>query len=301
MGNQNKTVFCRVEKNKNYSVINNEFLKRDDLSWKAKGILAYVLSLPNDWIINIDEVMNHATEGKAAFRSGWNELVEAGYIERNPIREKQRIKYWETIVKEKPGITAIPLLTDFQEVENKEVEKLANSSIDISVTTHDNIDMRSSQKGLEGHDNNGSCPPDKSVRDNITRINNTSINTNEQNALNDNFNKLWKLYPNKKGKSAAFKAYKKAIKDGSENKDIQDGIVAYSKYVQNNNTPKEYIKHGSTYFNNRTWEDDYTASIPSTNQPNSFEPQIYEHQVTDEDIAAYEKLKKEGFLNGKHR
>ena len=36
------------EKDSNYSVINNTGLKDERLSWKAKGILAYALTLPDD-------------------------------------------------------------------------------------------------------------------------------------------------------------------------------------------------------------------------------------------------------------
>ncbi len=62
---------------------------------------------------------------------------------------------------------------------------------------------------------------------------NRSINKSIEytNALKSDFEKLWKLYPNKKGKDLAFKAYQKAIKDGATNKDIQDGIVGLKKEI----------------------------------------------------------------------
>lgn len=62
---------------------------------------------------------------------------------------------------------------------------------------------------------------------------NKSINRSIEytNALESDFEKLWKLYPNKKGKDLAFKAYQKAIKDGATNKDIQDGIVGLKKEI----------------------------------------------------------------------
>lgn len=90
----------RVEKNKNYTVINNEILKRPDLSWKAKGIMAYILSLPDDWVIHLNEIMEHSTDGEASFRSGWRELTDLGYVERKPIREDGLIKKWETTIYE---------------------------------------------------------------------------------------------------------------------------------------------------------------------------------------------------------
>lgn len=96
----NKTEFVRVEKTENYTVIHNQFLRRKDLSWKAKGILSYILSLPDDWNINLEEVMQHATEGKSAFRSGWKELRDAGYVKRQPVKDKdtKKILHWETVV-----------------------------------------------------------------------------------------------------------------------------------------------------------------------------------------------------------
>lgn len=78
--------------------------------------------------------------------------------------------------------------------------------------------------------------------------------------LESDFEKLWKLYPNKKGKQVALKAYKRAIKDGVSNKQIQDGIVAYKKYLTANGTEQQYMMHGGTFFNQRSWDDDWSIS-----------------------------------------
>ena len=121
---KNKTTFFRVEKNRNYSGISNEFLRRKDLSAKAKGILAYILHLPDDWNINRNEVMTHFTDGETSFRSGWKELAEKGYVERRPVREGQRIVKWETIVRESVDISTSSLHCGFKDVENLEVQNL---------------------------------------------------------------------------------------------------------------------------------------------------------------------------------
>lgn len=78
--------------------------------------------------------------------------------------------------------------------------------------------------------------------------------------LESDFEKLWKLYPNKKGKQVALKAYKRAIKDGVSNKQIQTGIVAYKKYLTANGTDQQYMMHGGTFFNQRSWDDDWSIS-----------------------------------------
>lgn len=92
-------------------------------------------------------------------------------------------------------------------------------------------------------------------------------NTNDQNSKNssqsgikqleEDFNKLWKLYPRKEGKKKAFEAYKRAIKNGTTNKEIQTGIVNYLAQIRVQKTNKQYIKQGSTWFNGECWDDEY--------------------------------------------
>ena len=101
---KNTTKYYRVVKNENYSVISNGFIRRKDLSWKAKGILTYILTLPDDWKINLNEITTHATDGEKSFRSGWKELETTGYIKRYPVRNGQRISHWETIIRESVDI-----------------------------------------------------------------------------------------------------------------------------------------------------------------------------------------------------
>ncbi|MEJ9255726.1 DnaD domain protein [Bacillus wiedmannii] len=105
----------RVKKDNNYSVINNTGLKDKRLSWKAKGILAYILTLPDDWVFYREELSQHAKDGINSLRAGMQELKEYGYIKRFPIKDaKNKIVRWETIIYEIP-------LDDFPPVENPPV------------------------------------------------------------------------------------------------------------------------------------------------------------------------------------
>lgn len=74
------------------------------------------------------------------------------------------------------------------------------------------------------------------------------------------FEKLWKIYPRKQGKESAFNSYKKLIKNGEANFEIiEKGIVNYKKYIESNKIQTKYIKHGSTWFNQKAWEDEYAV------------------------------------------
>ena len=105
---------------------------------------------------------------------------------------------------------------------------------------------------------------DKNVKENNISNNNTSNN----NIYKQKFEELWKMYPNKKGKENAYKSFIKAIKDGTDIEIIKQGIEKYNEYIKNKKIEDQYIKHGSTWFNQKCWEDDYT--IINNNVPKWF-------------------------------
>lgn len=88
-------------------------------------------------------------------------------------------------------------------------------------------------------------------------IEENSIDNNVQKS-EDDFERLWKLYPNKKGKINAYKSYLKALKDKVTNEQIEDGINRYISYIKFEDVQPKYVKNGSTWFNQRCWDDDYT-------------------------------------------
>ncbi|MDH2862623.1 helix-turn-helix domain-containing protein, partial [Bacillus cytotoxicus] len=104
----------RVVKDSNYTTINNTGLKDERLSWKAKGILAYILSLPDDWVFYREELATHAKDGLDSLRAGMNELKEHGYLHRFPVKDdKNKIVKWETVIYEIPKkepVAEIPLV-----------------------------------------------------------------------------------------------------------------------------------------------------------------------------------------------
>ncbi|WP_429971302.1 hypothetical protein ACQW5G_01275 [Fructilactobacillus sp. Tb1] len=81
--------------------------------------------------------------------------------------------------------------------------------------------------------------------------------------IENDFEKLWKLYPKKKDKQAALKSYKKAVNSGTTPKEVQDGILKYRAEIKAHNVDAQYIKYGSTFFNQHSWEDDFDTEPPS--------------------------------------
>ena len=46
----------KIEKNDNYTVMSNYHLRDKNLSYKAKGLLSFMLSLPEDWDYSVKKV-----------------------------------------------------------------------------------------------------------------------------------------------------------------------------------------------------------------------------------------------------
>ena len=87
----------------NYVILDKTFIKDSRLSWKAKGVLGYLLSCPDGWDVNVNDLTHQSTDGKCAIYSALKELTEYGYYKKMAIRdEKSRIIRWESTVSELP-------------------------------------------------------------------------------------------------------------------------------------------------------------------------------------------------------
>jgi hypothetical protein len=104
MTDRPQTIFRVIKNPENpFVMMDKRALALPSLSYKAKGILAYLLSRPDNWIINIADVVNHSPDGDYAVRSGVKELIKAGYVQRKVERnEKQQIIRWVMEVYEQP-------------------------------------------------------------------------------------------------------------------------------------------------------------------------------------------------------
>ena len=99
----------RVQHNKEnpYFMLNRAGVNDERLSFKAVGILTYLLSKPDNWVILEADIVKRHTDGDSAIRTGLKELRDFGYLEKVPVRDEitKRIARWETHVYETPQQT----------------------------------------------------------------------------------------------------------------------------------------------------------------------------------------------------
>ncbi len=78
----------KVEKKDKFTQIDNNLIRNQNLSLKAKGLLIYMLSLPDDWDYSISGLSATCKEGKSSIRSAIDELITQRYITRSLARGK---------------------------------------------------------------------------------------------------------------------------------------------------------------------------------------------------------------------
>ena len=95
---------------------------------------------------------------------------------------------------------------------------------------------------------------DKEKDSEIEVINDKSLKPKQ---LELEFETLWKLYPRKNSKKDALRHYMVARKNGANYDDVLNGLYAYLDYIKDQKIETQYIKHGSTWFNQECWNDEY--------------------------------------------
>ena len=75
----------RAKREHNYTVISNKVYDKNQLSWQAMGMLGYLLTKPDDWLVIVSELVNVTKEtakptGKEGVYNILKELRDKGFI-----------------------------------------------------------------------------------------------------------------------------------------------------------------------------------------------------------------------------
>lgn len=103
MHEKTNTIIRTSKRENPYVMIDKYGLNDERLSWKAKGLLAYLLSKPDDWQVYESDLIKRAADGRDSVRTGLRELEKYGYLSRRQIRgENGSFGHMEYIVYERP-------------------------------------------------------------------------------------------------------------------------------------------------------------------------------------------------------
>jgi hypothetical protein len=76
-----QTIFRRAKDRDNpFVMIDKSIFEDTSISWKAKGLMGYLLSRPDNWTVRMGDLAKRSKDGLSATRSTVDELIQAGYI-----------------------------------------------------------------------------------------------------------------------------------------------------------------------------------------------------------------------------
>lgn len=124
--NENQTSM-KLQKDKiPFTQVANEVLISTTLSWKAKGIYAYLFSKPDGWEFSANRIKDEALDGRHTVLAALKELEKKGYLERKKLGNG-RVEYYlkHSIQSPKSG-----LRVDDPKSENRTVQKPHSAETD---------------------------------------------------------------------------------------------------------------------------------------------------------------------------
>lgn len=91
-----------------YTIIRNDVLRDPELTFRARGVLAYILSHSDNWRTDAESIAKVSKEGRQAIQTALKELREAGYIEYRKSQDANGRWKTDTIVYDAPKATQAP-------------------------------------------------------------------------------------------------------------------------------------------------------------------------------------------------
>lgn len=132
-----------------YTIISNDVLRDERLSFRARGILASILSRPDNWRTDSESLARESKEGRTAILTALKELENVGYLQRKKSQNDKGHWITESLVFDKPQNPTygkptsvepttenLTLLEETYKNERVEVDITANAVVAVYVDTH---------------------------------------------------------------------------------------------------------------------------------------------------------------------
>jgi hypothetical protein len=86
----------RIAKRRRWVSVANDAVQDPRLSFRARGLLVYLLSKPDDWRASSASIARDGTEGRDAVRAAMNELLDIGYLRIERVKDERG--RWATVI-----------------------------------------------------------------------------------------------------------------------------------------------------------------------------------------------------------
>lgn len=216
-----------VQATDHFTIIPNAWVRDPNLTRRARGLLAELLSHKEGWKVSTDSLWKAGTEGRDAVRKAVQELEDAGYLRR----------------------------------EARVGESSKFDGLDYVLTDPNDVSAGETADGLSGPGFPATGNP--ATGNARTKKNNLPMEGEDQSQKTievfggptaaDAFSEFWSVYPKKVAKADARKAFAAAMKRA----DVDDIIAGARRLRDDPNLPeKQYIPHPGKWLRGDQWEDE---------------------------------------------
>lgn len=239
----------RKDHSLNYTIVDNTVLQNVNLSFEARGFLAYLLSLPDDWNFTVRGLVKMTGCNKSVILRLMNELKAAGYIQL-------------VTNKDKSGKFTASSWIIYEEAFENHIPQKRNTEF----TEHGENGTRSSRNtefteyGFTEHGENGteqSTINNKVLSKQITKENKKEKEIKKKESLLDEVEKMflefWTAYPKKVDKKGSFRAFKNIPKLKEVFPGIMRALEVQKGSRQWTSDNGQYIPNPTTYIHQERW------------------------------------------------
>lgn len=232
----------RVEKMKRsgFTIINNGVLNNTQLSWKAKGLFAYLWSQSDSWDFYEVEVLKHSTDGRASLRAGLKELEEHGYLKRYRKRDDKGI------LRESKWILSEQPMFDFPKLDKPTLDYPTLDNRTLTSTNQNNTNL-----------NNTNLNEDVVVDTSLVNI---VDQLEEESIADDGFGKIVEFYQENFGMMSSFLCddMRQTYNEWQQQSKEPDLIIIKAMQIALSNNVRNW-KYACAVL--RTWEDKRPQSL----------------------------------------
>ena len=232
----------REEHSESFTVIDNYVLQNINLSWEARGFMAYLLSLPNDWSFTVRGLVKQTGSSKNVIMRLMNELKDAGYIKLERKKDKNgRFTQSTWHIYEVPCENHIIQTRNTVKTEHGE----NGTRCERNTVEPESGFTEHGEKGTIQNTNNNKV------------LNIQSTKNNKKGGLlsevDQMFLQFWAIYPKKVDKKGSFRAFKNIKRLKETFPGIIRALEIQKQSAQWTKDNGQYIPNPTTYIHQERW------------------------------------------------
>lgn len=224
-----------VKRRGGFTVVPNSVVADEKLSIEARGLFAYLMSLPDGWVFRTNHLKRVYGVGRDKYYRLVRELKERGYlVVKVPKDSLGRFigTHWE--ICDEPGIT-----------ENPDADSPDSGKSDL-------LENKDSLETLKGISVQSNCSADNSS----SRLAKDSTLAEKRNGLDGFFDEFWRSHPRPKDRSRTSGLFERAVNESfvEPGQLVKAARLQAAKY-QKDRTPKHFMNTSVSGLDQRMWED----------------------------------------------